>query len=258
MRAAIEVLGLRSVELVEQLGRLATFCGEIARTLALPPYRVRRLVNEVFDAGVLSLAIVCLSGATVGAVLALQGYNSLTTFGAEGQLGAVVGHTLIRELGPVLTALLVTGRAGSAMAAEIASMVQTDQLDGLRMMSIDPVDFVVGPKALAMLIVMPLLNALFIAFALFGAYTVGVELLGLDGGSFFTSLEGSIDFEDHVAQSFTKAVVFGWVVGLLATYRGYTSEPTSAGVSRATTGTVVVGSVSVLVLDYIITALWGV
>jgi phospholipid/cholesterol/gamma-HCH transport system permease protein len=258
VRAAVEGLGLRSLELVEQLGRLAIFCGAIARALSAPPLRLRRIVNEVFDSGVLSLAIVCLSGVTVGAVLALQGYNSLSTFGAEGQLGAVVGHTLIRELGPVLTALLVTGRAGSAMAAEIASMVQTDQLDGLRMMSIDPIDFVVGPKALAMLLVMPLLNALFIVFALFGAYTIGVELLGLDGGTFFTSLENSIDFEDHVAQSLVKSLVFGWVVGLLATYRGYTSDPTSAGVSRATTGTVVVGSVSVLILDYIITALWGV
>jgi phospholipid/cholesterol/gamma-HCH transport system permease protein len=126
------------------------------------------------------------------------------------------------------------------------------------MMSIDPIDFVLGPKALAMIVVMPMLNALFIVFSLFGAYAVGVELLGLDGGSFFTSLESSIDFEDHVAQSFVKALVFGGHVGLLATYCGYTSAPTSAGVSAATTGTVVVGSVSILIFDYFITALWGV
>ncbi len=251
-------LGLRSLEAAEELGQLARFAAAVVRALLLPPLRLRRGIDEVFDAGVLSLIIVCLSGLTVGAVLGLQGYHTLTTFGAEAQLGAVVGHSLIRELGPVLTALLVTGRAGSAMAAEIASMVQTDQLDGLRMMSIDPIDFVIAPKALAMLVVMPLLSGLFIAFAVFGGYAVGVELLGVDGGTYLSSLESSIDFENHVAQSLVKSVVFGALVGLIATFRGYSAEPTSAGVSRATTSTVVIGSVSILICDYIITAIWGV
>ena len=155
---AIEMLGFRTVGLVAHLGRIAAFIGSIGLHTVRPPWRMRRLVGEVFDVGVLSLAIVCLSGATVGAVLGLQGYTTLARFGAENSLGAVVGLSLVRELGPVLTALLVTGRAGSAMAAEIASMVTTEQLDGLRMMSIDPVDFIITPKALAMIFVMPMLN----------------------------------------------------------------------------------------------------
>ncbi len=255
---AIRSLGFRTVGIVAHLGRIAVFVGQIAVAALRPPYRFQRLVGEVFDVGVLSLAIVCLSGATVGAVLGLQGYTTLTRFGAESSLGAVVGLTLVRELGPVLTALLVTGRAGSAMAAEIASMVTTEQLDGLRMMSVDPVHFVVMPKALAMLIVMPMLNALFIGFALFGGYVVGVGLLGVDGGTYVTSMEQSIDFENDVAGTLLKSVVFGALVGFIATYRGYISEPTSAGVSAATTSTVVISSVSVLVIDYVITALWGV
>jgi phospholipid/cholesterol/gamma-HCH transport system permease protein len=256
--ASIQKLGLRSIDLVGHLGCIAIFVVEIVKNALGRPFRARRLVNEVFDVGVLSLAVVCLSGATVGAVLGLQGYTTLSRFGAEGSLGAVVGLSLVRELGPVLTALLVTGRAGSAMAAEIASMVTTEQLDGLRMMSIDPVDYVVTPKVLAMLIAMPMLNALFIVFALFGGYMIGVEVLGVDGGTYVTSMEGSINFADDVAGTLLKSSIFGALVGFIATYRGYVSEPTSAGVSAATTGTVVVGSVSILLFDYVITALWGV
>jgi phospholipid/cholesterol/gamma-HCH transport system permease protein len=254
----ISTLGLRTLELVGHLGRVAVFLAHIGQVAVRKPYRVRRFVNEVFDTGVLSLAIVCLSGATVGAVLGLQGYNTLARFGATGSLGAVVGLSLVRELGPVLTALLVTGRAGSAMAAEIASMVTTGQIDGLRMMSIDPVDFVVAPKALAMLFVLPMLAALFIVFGFFGGYVVGVQLLGLDGGTYLSSLENSIEFHEDVAQSLVKAVVFAALVGTIATYRGYHAEPTSAGVSAATTGTVVVASLAVLLFDYVITALWSV
>jgi phospholipid/cholesterol/gamma-HCH transport system permease protein len=256
--APIERLGLRSLEFVRHLGCIAVFAGEILRNALKHPYRIRKLVGEIFDVGVLSLAIVCLSGLTVGAVLGLQGYTTLSRFGAERGLGAVVGLSLVRELGPVLTALLVTGRAGSAMAAEIASMRRTEQLDGLRMMSIDPMDFVVAPKALAMLLTMPLLNALFIVLAFFGGYLVGVALLGLDGGTYLTGLEDSIDFAEDVVGSLLKAVVFGGLVGLIATYRGFISEPTAVGVSAATTGTVVVSSVSILIADYVITALWGV
>ena len=253
----IQDLGLRTVSLIAHLGRLTAFVVQIGRNTVRPPWRMQRLIDEIYDVGVLSLAIVCLSGATVGAVLGLQGYVTLSRFGAEGSLGAVVGLSLVRELGPVLTALLVTGRAGSAMAAEIASMVTTEQLDGLRMMSVDPIDFVVKPKALAMLIAMPMLNALFIVLALFGGYLVGVQLLGVDGGTYVSSMEGSINLEDDIAGTLLKSVIFGALVGTIATYRGYTSEPTSAGVSAATTGTVVTGSVAILLFDYVITALWG-
>jgi phospholipid/cholesterol/gamma-HCH transport system permease protein len=191
-------------------------------------------------------------------VLGLQGYNTLARFGATESLGAVVGLSLIRELGPVLTALLATGRAGSATTAEIGTMVATEQLDGLRMMSIDPVHLVVTPKALAMVVVMPLLSALFICCGLFGGFLVGVKLMGIDGGVYVTGLESAVVFRDDILGSLLKAVIFGVLVGLIATYRGYTSVPTSAGVSAATTSTVVVASVSILIADYFVTALWGV
>ena len=150
MKGLVERLGLRVLGSVSELGRMGVFVGGVVRAGILPRYRVRRFVEELYDVGVLSLAIICLSGLTVGAVLALQGYYNLARFGAEGSLGAVVGLVLVRELGPVLTALLVTGRAASAMAAQIATMVTTEQLDGLRMMSVDPLDFVISPKAKAM------------------------------------------------------------------------------------------------------------
>ena len=137
-------------------------------------------------------------------------------------------------------------------------MVATEQLDGLRMMSVDPVDFVVSPKAQAMLFVMPLLNALFILFAILGGYLIGVKLLGLDGGVYLTSMEQSMDFANDVAGTLVKSVVFGALVAFIATYRGYTAEPTSAGVSAATTQTVVISSIAILVFDYVITSLWGV
>jgi phospholipid/cholesterol/gamma-HCH transport system permease protein len=258
MTAAIRALGAMAVSTLADLGRAGRFFAHVARCMVTPPMRLRSVVDEVWKLGVLSLVVICVCGVTVGMVLGLQGYNTLVRFGATESLGAVVGLSLVRELGPVLTALLATGRAGSATAAEIGTMVATEQLDGLRMMSIDPVDVVVMPKAVAMVVVMPLLSALFIACGVFGGWLVGVRLLGVDGGSYLTSLETSVDFRDDVLGSLLKAVVFGVLVGWVATYRGYTSAPTSAGVSAATTATVVVASVAILIFDYFITALWGV
>jgi phospholipid/cholesterol/gamma-HCH transport system permease protein len=258
MVSLIEDLGFLALRFVRDLGRLAIFTAQIVLAGLTPPVRAGAFVREVFKLGVLSLIIICVSGMAVGMVLGLQGYNTLVRFGAENSLGAVVGLSLIRELGPVLTALLTTGRAGSATAAEIGTMVATEQLDGLRMMSIDPVHLVVTPKALAMIFVMPLLSALFIVFGLFGGYTVGVALMGLDGGTYVSSLQSAVDFRDDVLGSLLKALIFGVLVALIATYRGYASAPTSEGVSAATTSTVVVASVSILIFDYFITALWGV
>ncbi len=258
MLEPIRRLGWLTVRFVVDLGRMAIFFVQVVRAMLTPPIRLRDIVDEIYKLGVLSLIIICVCGLAVGMVLGLQGYNTLVTFGATESLGAVVGLSLVRELGPVLTALLATGRAGSATAAEIGTMVATEQLDGLRMMSIDPIDVVVGPKAVAMVLVMPLLSALFIVCGIFGGYLVGVRLLGVDAGHYLTSFESSVDFFDDLGGSFVKAVVFGVLVGWIATYRGYTSAPTSAGVSAATTATVVVASVSILIVDYFITALWGV
>ena len=255
---ALADLGFAAVRFVTDLGGLARFAAQIGRAALAPPLRVRQFVDELFKLGVLSLVIICVCGLAVGMVLSLQGYNTLVRFGAEQSLGAVVGLSLIRELGPVLTALLATGRAGSATTAEIGTMVATEQLDALRMMSVDPIDLVATPRALAMTAVMPLLSALFIVCGLFGGYLVGVGLMGVDAGSYMSSLESAVDFHDDVLGSLLKALIFGVLVGLIATYRGHTTAPTSAGVGAATTSTVVVASVSILIFDYFITALWGV
>jgi phospholipid/cholesterol/gamma-HCH transport system permease protein len=254
----VQDLGALALRFGLDLGGFGVFAARVGRAIVVPPLRFRAFVDELYKLGVLSVVIITVCGVAVGMVLGLQGYNTLARFGATNSLGAVVGLSLIRELGPVLTALLATGRAGSATAAEIGTMVATEQLDGLRMMSVDPVHFVVMPKALAMFVVMPLLSALFVVAGLWGGYLVGVALMGVDGGTYMASLRSSVDFRDDVAGSFVKAAVFGVLVGLVATYRGYTSEPTSAGVSAATTSTVVIASVAILLVDYVITALWGV
>lgn len=258
MVSAIRDLGFAALRFVEELGLITRFGGRALASACTPPPRVGQFVDELHHLGVLSLVIIVLCGTAVGAVLGLQGYNTLARFGAADSLGAVVGLSLIRELAPVLTALLVTGRAGSATTAEIGTMVVTEQLDGLRMMSVDPVHYVVAPKALAMIAVMPLLSALFTVCGIFGGYLIGVRVMGLDPGRYMSSLQDAVTFHDDVLGSLLKALVFGALVGLIATYRGFTTRPTSAGVSAATTSTVVVSSVSILLFDYVITALWGV
>ncbi len=256
MLDAIAALGSRVTGGVTGLGRIASFFVRALWITLAPPLRVGRFLTEVFTTGVLSLSIICVSGAAVGMVLGLNGYRTLTRFGAEENLGNVVAITLITALGPVLTALLVAGRAGSAMAGEIGSMVATEQIDGLRMMSMDPLDFVISPKLMAMIFVMPLLSALFIVFGLWGGYLAGVELLGVDGGSYISGMQESIQFDDEIAMSLLKALLFGAIVGAIACYRGYHSAPNVEGVSRATTAAVVASSVSVLIADYFVTALW--
>jgi phospholipid/cholesterol/gamma-HCH transport system permease protein len=252
----IERIGAAAQRLVFELGRIAQFFAVVLLQIVKPPFRLRRLVRETYDSGVLSLALICASGLTVGLVLGLQLHNVLVRFGAEESLGAVIGLTLIRELGPVLTGLLVTGRAGSAMATEIAVMTATEQLDGMRTMAVDPMHFVVGPKALALTLSVPLLSCLFIVFAIFGAYLVGVELLGLDAGVYFSALEEAVEFRTDVLGSLLKALVFGALISLVATYRGYTSGRSAEAVGRATTSTVVTASVCILLADYVVTSLW--
>jgi phospholipid/cholesterol/gamma-HCH transport system permease protein len=255
--AAIESVGARSLNAVQHFGRFGIFAVRILRASVARPLRVRRFLGDVFNAGVQSLPVICSSGAVVGAVLSVLGYSTLVRFGAEQALGALVGLAVIRELGPVLTALLVTGRAGSAFAAEIATMVTTEQTDGLEMMSIDPVDYVYSPKALALLFVMPLLSALFIVCSIAGGYGISIALLGFDGGTFQSSLEAAVQWSD-MRGSIIKAVVFGALAGWISTYRGSISERTAAGVNASTTNTVVFTSVAVLVFDLIIDFFLGI
>lgn len=258
MTALVRQIGSTTSGLVQGLGRIGNFALALIAALPKPPTRFGFFIRALYDAGVLSVALICLSGFTVGMVLGLQLYTTLTRFGAEEGLGAVVGLSLVRELGPVVTGLLVTGRAGSAITAEIGAMKATEQLDGLRMMAINPIHFVAMPRALALTVAMPLLNALFIVFSIGGAYAIGVSLQGLDGGVFLSGLESAVRFTDDVDQSLLKSLVFGMLLGLVATYKGHACDPDAAGVARATTSTVVTASVCILLADYVITALWSV
>ena len=258
MTARVRRLGAATLRQLVEIGEAVRFGGRILAATVQPPSRGRFFMAAVYDSGVLSVALVCASAVTVGFVLGLQLYNTLARFGAEDSLGTAVGLSLIRELGPVLTGLLVTGRAGSAITAEIGAMRSSQQLDGLRMMAIDPVHFIVMPRALALAFVMPLLSAIFVVLGIFGAYLMGVELLGLDAGSYFSGLELAVEFRADVLQSLVKSIVFGLLLGLIATFRGYSCEPHSAGVSRATTSTVVTASICILLADYLLTALWSV
>ena len=188
-------------------------------------------------------------------VLALQLYYTLTTFGATDTLGMIVDLSLVRELGPVVAALLFAGRAGSALTAEIGLMKATEQLSGLEMMAVDPVHRIIAPRFLAGFISMPLLAAIFSAVGILGAYSVGVDLLGVDSGAFWSQIQAKVDFYDDVMNGIIKSVVFGFIVSWIAVFEGYDCIPTSEGVARATTRTVVHSSLAVLAMDFVLTAI---
>jgi phospholipid/cholesterol/gamma-HCH transport system permease protein len=217
--------------------------------------RPRLLIAQMFSIGVLSLLIIVVSGLFVGMVLGLQGYYVLSQFGASESLGVMVSASLVRELGPVVSALLVAGRAGSALTAEIGLMKATEQLSALEMMAVDPVRRILTPRFFGGLLSMPLLAALFSAVGVLGGYFVGVGLLGVDDGAFWSQMQAKIDFHEDVVNGVIKSVVFGVVVTWIALFQGYDATPTSAGVSRATTRTVVHAALAVLGLDFVLTAL---
>lgn len=248
-------IGARALGIVERLGRAALF---LLETLLGTGYLVPRfslVIQQVFNVGVLTLLIILVSGLFVGMVLALQGYNTLVTFGAEESLGLVVALTLVRELGPVVTALLFAGRAGSALTAEIGLMKATEQLAGMEMMAVNPVKRVIAPRFLAGLIAMPLLASMFSAIGVLGGHIVGVGLVGVDSGSFWSQMQDGVDFYDDILNGLMKSVVFGFTVSWIAVFEGYDAVPTSEGVSRATNHTVVYSSLAVLGLDFILTSL---
>ena len=213
------------------------------------------IIQQLFSVGVRSMLIIIVSGFFVGMVLSLQGYNTLVDFGAEESLGVIVALSLVRELGPVVTALLFAGRAGSALTAEIGLMKATEQLSGLEMMAVNPVERILAPRLLAGIISMPLLAAMFSAVGIFGGYLIGVEMLGVDSGSYWSQMQAKVDYQQDVFNGVIKSVVFGIVVTWTAVYEGYTCMPTSEGVSSATTRTVVNSALSVLALDFVLTAL---
>jgi phospholipid/cholesterol/gamma-HCH transport system permease protein len=205
--------------------------------------------------GVHSVLIILISGLFVGMVLGLQGYNTLVDFGAEESLGVLVALSLVRELGPVVSALLFAGRAGSALTAEIGLMKSTEQLSGMEMMAVDPVRRVLTPRFLAGFISMPLLAAIFSAVGVFGGFLVGHGLLGVDDGAFWSQMQSKTDWYEDVLNGVIKSIVFGFVVTWIALFEGYDATPTSEGVGRATTRTVVHSAFAILGLDFVLTAL---
>ncbi len=237
------------------LGRAQFFLLSIIAAIPAALLRPRILVQQLYSVGVLSMIIIVLSGSFVGMVLALQGFRTLIRFGAEESLGVFVALVIIRELGPVVTALLFAGRAGSALAAEIGLMRATDQLSAMEMMAVDPIRRVIAPRFIAGVIAMPLLSGIFcvMAIGIAGGHAIGVDLLGVDSGSYWSQIRSSVSGED-IWQSFLKAIVFGATISWIAVYQGFHAAPTSEGVSRATTSTVVVSSLSILALDFVLTA----
>jgi phospholipid/cholesterol/gamma-HCH transport system permease protein len=216
--------------------------------------RFRLVVQQVYNTGGLSLVIIMVCGFFVGGVLGLQGYSNLARFNAEDSVGAVAAMSLLKELGPVITALLFSGRAGTALASEIGLMKATDQLSAMEMMAISPLRRVLVPRFIGGVIAMPMLTAVFTAVGLFGAHVVGVNLLGIDSGAFWSQLQNIVDPAD-VYEGIIKSFVFGVAASLLAVWEGYNAIPTAEGVGRATTRTVVITAISILILDFMITAI---
>ncbi|MGH8615694.1 MAG: lipid asymmetry maintenance ABC transporter permease subunit MlaE [Gammaproteobacteria bacterium] len=252
---SLRLLGRTGLGVFERLGRGHIF---LAYTLVgLPKVLLRwhLLSAQLFSVYVLSLVIIIVSGTFVGMVLGLQGYNTLVDFGAEESLGILVALSLVRELGPVVSALLFAGRAGSALTAEIGLMKSTQQLSAMEMMAVDPLHRIVAPRLLAGFLAMPLLAAIFSAVGVYGGYFVGVGMLGVDEGAFWAQMQEAVDFNADILNGVIKSLVFGFVVTWIAVFEGYDALPTSEGVSRATTRTVVNSSLAVLGLDFVLTAL---
>ena len=250
----IRNVGHHAIDSVLRLGYSTRF---FALTLAHSGTSFRRprlIVRELYFTGVLSMIIILVSGLFVGMVLGFQGYQTLKTYGSESALGVLVALSLVRELGPVVSALLFASRAGSAMTAEIGLMKATEQLSAMEMMAVDPIARVVAPRFWAGVISMPLLAAMFSAMGVYGGYLIGVVVIGVDEGSFWAQMQSAVDFREDIVNGVIKSIVFGIAVTSIALFEGYDAPPTAEGVSGATTRTVVTSSLAILGLDFILTA----
>ena len=251
----VENIGKRALSTCEAIGR-ATFM--LFGAIIAKPQPVRMfplLLQQLYSVGVLSLVIIVVSGLFIGMVISLQGYVILVDYGAETSLGQLVSLSLLRELGPVVTALLFAGRAGSELTAEIGLMKTTEQLSSMEMMAIDPLSCIIAPRLWAGVISMPLLAMIFMAVGIWGGQIVGVEWKGIDHGSFWSVMQASVDVRHDIVNSLIKCVVFAFVVTWIALFNGYDATPTSEGISLATTRTVVHSSLAVLGIDFVLTAL---
>ena len=251
---SIRSIGAATIDNVLRLGYAARFIGLTIASSGTCLRRPRLVIRELYFTGVLSLIIILVSGLFVGMVLGFQGYHTLQTYGSESALGVLVALSLVRELGPVVSALLFASRAGSAMTAEIGLMKATEQLSAMEMMAVDPISRVVAPRFWAGVISMPLLAAMFSAMGVFGGYLVGVVLIGVDEGSFWSQMQSAVDFQEDILNGVIKSVVFGFAVTWISLFEGYDAPPTAEGVSGATTRTVVISSLAILALDFLLTA----
>lgn len=255
MLSRISLIGHWGIENLQQFGKSGIL---LFRVLFYPP-NFRKgfplVLQQIYAEGVLSLLIIIVSSLFIGMVLALQGYHTLAKFGAAQQLGPLVALSVARELGPVVTAILFAGRAGSAVTAEIGLMKATEQLSSMEMMAVDPLRRVVSPRFWGGFFSMPMLTLIFNATAIYGAYIVGVRWLGLDGGVFWSNMQSSVDFRLDILNGIIKSVVFGAAVIWIAVTQGYEARPTSAGIAIATTRSVVYSALVVLGLDFILTAM---
>ncbi|WP_049622485.1 lipid asymmetry maintenance ABC transporter permease subunit MlaE [Frateuria defendens] len=238
-----------------QIGDCGLFLVAVLKAIPRSLQHARETVRQIWFIGALSLTIIMVCGLFVGMVLALQLYHVLSIFGGTAATGEVVALSVYRELGPVLTALLFAGRAGTSITAEIGLMRATDQIAAMEMMAVDPLAYVAAPRFLAGLIAMPLLTCVFCAATLLGSHLVGVHWLGVDNGTFWSNMITAVDLRTDVVDGILwKSVVFGAMVSLIAVFQGYTTPPTSEGVAYATTRTVVASSIAILALDFMLTA----
>lgn len=251
----VRTIGANLIDGVWRLGFVVRFCALILLSSGSAFLRFSLIIREVYFSGVLSLLIIIVSGTFVGMVLGLQGYTTLSTFGSAGALGTLVALSLLRELGPVLAALLFASRSGSAMTAEIGLMKATEQLDAMSVMGVNPMGRVVAPRFWAGVLSMPVLAALFNVCGILGGYFVGVVLIGLDGGLYWSQMQSNVDLHYDVINGVIKSCVFGVAVSLIAVFEGVNATPTAAGVSSATTRTVVTSALVILALDFVLTAL---
>ena len=251
----VKMIGHRSVNAVWRIGMASRFFFLTLLYSGSSFRRFRLIIKELFSTGVMSLIIIIVAGLFVGMVLGLQGYETLKRYGSESALGSMVALSLVRELGPVVAALLFASRAGSAMTAEIGLMKATEQISAMEMMAVNPIARIVAPRFWAGVISMPLLAALFSAAGIFGGYLVGVVQIGVDEGSFWSQMQAAVDFREDIMNGVIKSFVFGTAVTVIALFEGYDAPPTAEGVSGATTRTVVTSSLVILMLDFVLTSI---
>lgn len=247
-------VGHASIDGIWSMGAIARFVMQILWRSGTSFRRFSLVIREIYSSGVRSLIIIIVSGLFVGMVLALQGYQTLETYGSEQSLGILVALSLVRELGPVVSALLFASRAGSAITAEVGLMKTTEQLQAMEMMAVDPVARIIAPRFWGGVISMPLLAAIFSMVGVYGGYLIGVVLLGVDEGAFWSQMQSAVSLREDVLNGVIKSAVFGFAVTAIALFEGYDSMPTAEGISRATTRTVVNSSLAILALDFVLTA----